>query len=201
MRPGVRQELQPIIDQLLKEEIIKKADFQGPFLSNSHGVPKPDKDVTIAGKTDMYLRKQAGLPVNHARLTLDMRNLNRHVIQKPKVNLPSHLDLVDRFANHYVSCADLSNCYWAIQMEYTCQHLSNFWFNRQVYSFTRLPMGYSASAFIAQSASELTYGQSTMLKFLEFKNWETGSINWPFENVSQFLIIYLDDLCITNRKI
>ena len=61
-------------------------------------------------------------------------------------------------------------------------------------------MGYSASAFIAQSASELTYGQSTMLKFLEFKNWETGSINWPFENVSQFLIVYLDDLCNTTPK-
>ena len=200
MRPGIRAELQPIIDQLLAEGIIKKAEKQGPFLSNSHGVAKPQKNVSIAGKTDMYLRKQAGMPVNHSRLTLDMRALNRHVIQKPKMNLPSHTDLVDRFSNHYVSCADLSNFYWAINMDHSAQHLTNCWFGRQVYSFCRLPMGYVASSYIAQSASELTYGQTTMLKFLKHKNWKMGSTEWPFEKVDQFLIIYLDDLCVTTSK-
>ena len=51
MRPNVRHELKPMIEDLLREGIIKKADFSGPFLSNGHGVPKPEKGVQIAGKT------------------------------------------------------------------------------------------------------------------------------------------------------
>ena len=53
MRANIRHELQPMINDLLTEGIIKKADFQGPFLSNGHGVPKPDKNQQIAGKTDL----------------------------------------------------------------------------------------------------------------------------------------------------
>jgi hypothetical protein len=75
MRVNVCHELRPMIEDLLREEIIKKADFSGPFLSNGHGVPKPDKNVQIAGKADLYLLAQSGLATNHARLTLDLRNL------------------------------------------------------------------------------------------------------------------------------
>ena len=41
MRESIKSELRPMFEQLLKENIIKKADQSGPFLSNSHGVAKP----------------------------------------------------------------------------------------------------------------------------------------------------------------
>ena len=160
-------------------------------------MPKPDKNVKIAGKTDLYLLAQSGKATNHARLTLDLRNLNKYAIGKPKINLPSHKDLVDKFKNHNITCIDLCSQYWSISTEYNCQHLSNFWYNHKVYAFTRLPMGYSNAAFIAQTASELAYGQLTMIKFLEHKNWKAGSSEWPFLKISEIVIIYLDDLAVT----
>ena len=75
-----------------------------------------------------------------------------------------------------------------------------FYYDKSVYSFTRLPMGYANSAYIAQSASELCYGQSTMLKFLKHKGWTQGSSQWPFYDISEILIVYLDDLCLTTDK-
>ena len=189
-----------MIEDLLKENIIKKADQSGPFLSNAHGVAKPDKIHQISGKTDLYLLKQEGVATNHSRLCLDLRNLNRHCVGRPKINLPSHRDLIDRFANHNITTIDLCSQYWAITTDYSCQNLTNFWYDKEVYAFTRLPMGYSNSAFIAQTASELTYGQATMLSFIKMKGWKQGSVDWPFHDISEILIIYLDDLCLTTEK-
>jgi hypothetical protein len=58
-------------------------------------------------------------------------------------------------------------------------------------------MGYSNAAYIAQTASELAYGQLTMMKFLEQKGWKAGSWEWPFLKISEIVIIYLDDLAVT----
>ena len=84
MRANVRHELRPMIEDLLREGIIKHADYSGPFLSNGHGVPKPDKNISVAGKADLYLLKQSGVSTNHARLTIDMKNLNKHVLKFAK---------------------------------------------------------------------------------------------------------------------
>ena len=89
MRPTTRDELKPMVEELLKHGIIKHADKQGPFLSNCHGVIKPEKGVSIAGKTDLYLLKKSGKDHNHGRLTLDLRNLNKYSCTKPKINLPN----------------------------------------------------------------------------------------------------------------
>ena len=50
--------LQPIVDDLVKHNILKVADSQGRFLSNSHGVAKPQKGVKVCGKADEYLLKK-----------------------------------------------------------------------------------------------------------------------------------------------
>ena len=58
-------------------------------------------------------------------------------------------------------------------------------------------MGYSNAAYISQTASELAYGQETMIKFLQHKGWSAGDSNWPFLKISEIIIVYLDDLCVT----
>jgi hypothetical protein len=58
-------------------------------------------------------------------------------------------------------------------------------------------MGFSNAAYIAQTASELAYGQLTMMKFLQHKGWVAGGSEWPFLKISEIIIIYLDDLCVT----
>merc|ERR1712055_1244998 len=54
MKPAVKDDLQPIIRDLLEAGIIRKATQQGAFLSNSHGVSKPDKNKHVAGKADLH---------------------------------------------------------------------------------------------------------------------------------------------------
>ena len=55
MRPTTRDELKPMVAELLAHGIIKHADKQGPFLSNCHGVIKPDKGIPVAGKKQTYI--------------------------------------------------------------------------------------------------------------------------------------------------
>ena len=43
-QPHIVRELAPIVDELIQADIIQKADFQGPFLSNSHAVPRPSAE-------------------------------------------------------------------------------------------------------------------------------------------------------------
>ena len=107
-----------MVTELLRENIIKPANFQGPFCSNSHAVSKPDKKHSISGKADIYLLKQAGQATNHARLTLDLRSLNKHALGKPKINLPSYRDLAVKFIDHFVTNFDLCSHYWAINIKY-----------------------------------------------------------------------------------
>ena len=57
-------------------------------------------------------------------------------------------------------------------------------------------MGYKNSCFIGQSASEMTYSQESLLKFLEMKGWTLNSENFLFEDISDILIVYCDDICI-----
>ena len=195
MKPQVKEDLKPIIKDLLEAGIIKKATQQGAFLSNSHGVSKPDKNKHIAGKADLHIMRQQGESTNHSRLTLDLRNLNEKAVAKPKINLPSYEKLVQVFKNKHVTTCDLRSMYWAIHTSYATQHLSNFYFDHHVYTFTALPMGWVNACFIGQNATEHTYSQASMLEFLRYKNWSTNSENWPFTDITDIAIIYMDDIC------
>ena len=101
MKPSIRDELKPIITELLDVGIIRKATYQGPFLSNSHGVSKPVNNQHMAGKADLHILKQSGGDTNHSRLTLDLRPLNDNAVSRPRINLPSYEALVPVFKNKH----------------------------------------------------------------------------------------------------
>ena len=46
----------------------------------------------------------------------------------------------------------------------------------------------------------MTYSQKTMLAFLEFKGWQINSAEWPFSSISEFLILYVDDLIVKTPR-
>ena len=186
--------LQPIVDNLIKHGILKIADKQDRFLANSHGVAKPIAGMRVCGKADQYLMKQSGIKPDFSRLTVDLRGLNSKCPSGPKINLPTYGNLVKKFKNKKISTFDIRSMYWAIHINYESQDLTNFFFCRHVLSFLRLPMGYKNSCFIGQTASELTYSQASLLKFLEKKGWSLNSEDFPFGDVAEFLIIYCDDI-------
>ena len=193
MKPAVREELRPIINELLEAGIIRKATTQGPFLSNSHGVSKPINSQHLAGKADLHILKMNGGDTNHSRLTLDLRPLNDNAINRPRINLPSYEDLVPVFKNKHITTADLCSMYWSIHVTENTQHLSNFWYDHQVFSFCSLPQGWLNSCFVGQSATAAAYGQAAMLEFLKFKGWKQGSELWPWTHINQCLIVFMDD--------
>ena len=73
LRPEVIKCLQPIVDNLVNHGILKLADSQGKFLSNSHGVAKPVAGVKACGKADIDLMRKAGIASDYSRLTVDLR--------------------------------------------------------------------------------------------------------------------------------
>ena len=86
--------------------------------------------------------------------------------------------------------------YWAIRLDYESQGITNFFFNRHVYSFEVLPMGFKNACFVGQTATELTYSQETMIKFLKYKGWALKSSDWPFSDINDIRIIYIDDVAV-----
>ena len=60
IKPHIAAEVKPIIDELLKNDIIKKADYQGNFLCNAHAVAKPVGSYHIAGKASTHILRQQG---------------------------------------------------------------------------------------------------------------------------------------------
>ena len=200
MSQVVIEELRPIITELLEHGILKLAEKQGPFLSNCHGVSKPQAGLMLQGKADAYLLKKSGQSTNHARLTIDLRNLNKFAVTKPKTNLPNHDTLKNSFKDTYVSKFDLCSHFWSVGVDYETQSNSNFFFAGKVYSFTRLPMGFVNSSFIGQRASEMAYGDDSMHMFLKHKNWTINSHEWPFKSTTEFLVLYLDDLAVYSSR-
>ena len=110
-KPSIVKELKPIVDELLESRIIRKATFQGPFLSNSHSVPRPTGEHHLDGKADVHILKQRGEDVNHSRLTLDLRPLNENAVSRPRINLPSYEDLIPRFKDMHVTTVDLTSMF------------------------------------------------------------------------------------------
>ena len=196
MRVDAKNCLKPIVKELIDNGILKIADTQGKFLSNSHGVAKPINGERVCGKADEYLMKKKGLISDYSRLTVDLRGLNSHCPSSPKLSLPSYETLVKKFKNKFVSMFDIRSMYWSICITHESQELTNFFFDRHVLAFRRLPMGYKNSCFIGQSASEMTYSQESLLRFLKLKGWELNSENFPFADISDIIIIYSDDICV-----
>ena len=61
-------------------------------------------------------------------------------------------------------------------------------------------MGWVNAAYIAQTASELAYSQQSIIQFLVEKGWSAGSEDWPFQDISEIIVIYLDDLCLSTPQ-
>jgi hypothetical protein len=64
----------------------------------------------------------------------------------------------------------------------------------------RLKMGARNSCFIAQQAILMTYSQGNLVIFCEEKGLHFDTDEFPFNNVSQFIICYIDDVCLYSSK-
>ena len=61
-------------------------------------------------------------------------------------------------------------------------------------------MGARNSCFIAQRAALLTYSLENLIIFCKERGLHFNSDEFPFNNVSQFILIYIDDVCLWLSK-
>ena len=90
--------------------------------------------------------------------------------------------------------------FYSIPINYDSQHKTNFWWNGSVFKMCRLPMGVKNDVYIAQKAALLVYSDGNLTIFLQEKGIKKGSEQFSFYSVSQFLLIYLDNLCLFTPK-
>ena len=64
----------------------------------------------------------------------------------------------------------------------------------------RLVMGKKNACYIGQRAALLTYSDDNLVAFLQEKGIDKNSTLFPFEKVSDLLLVYLDDLVIWSSK-
>ena len=57
LKDHVRQEIRPLMDELVREGIFSPDDKQGQFCSNLNCVPKPVKGKVTLGKADLHIDK------------------------------------------------------------------------------------------------------------------------------------------------
>ena len=201
MKAHVATEISPIMTDLIKNDIICKADVHGDFSSNLNCVSKPIKDrIPLLGKADAHIGRMTGVKSNHQRICVDMRSLNSCLLPEPKISLPSYKDLASRFKNTIVSTLDMSSMYWSIHISKKSQPYTNFWYNGQLYSFKRLVMGLKTACYIGQQAMLLAFSDINLKEFLSLKNIKLKSAEFPFSSISEAILIYLDDVALFTPK-
>ena len=188
------------MDQLIKENIFSPADLQGEFCSNLNCVPKPSGDKITLGKADLHIDRLRGVVRNNQRICIDLRGLNSCMPAEGKLTLPPYKDLSKQFANCHCSQWDMTSMYWAIPLNYSSQFKTNFWYVKRIYKMNRLVMGQKNACYIGQRAALLTYYDDNLVAFLKEKGIDKNSSLFPFETVSDFLLVYLDDLVIWSSK-
>ena len=90
--------------------------------------------------------------------------------------------------------------YYGIKLSQDSKKYTNVWFNNQAYCHNALPMGLRSSPFYAQMVSEQIFSNDNLARFAETEGLILGSEAFPFTDVEQFRIVYIDDLLIHTLK-
>ena len=117
-----------------------------------------------------------------------------------KLSLPSYKDLKKKFSDCLCSQWDMTSMYWSVPLNYSSQEKTNFWYSGKIYKMNRLVMGQRNACFIGQRAALVTYSNENLAAFCQEKGITLNTPEFQLEKVGDFLIVYLDDLVIWNKK-
>ena len=62
-------------------------------------------------------------------------------------------------------------------------------------------MGCSLSSFVGSQVTNITYSNENLETFLQMKQLEKNTPDFPYSTIDQFMIIYADDLIIFPTEI
>ena len=147
------------------------------------------------------MNQSLGLRSNRNRICVDLRGLNDILGPTPKVKMPRTSLLKENAYGSHLTSFDMTMFYYGIKLAQDSKKYTNFWFNNKSFCHTCLPMGLKSSPFYVQMISEKIFSNDNLAKFCEIEGLELGSVDFPFKDVEEFRIVYIDDLLIHTLKI
>ena len=186
------------IKQWEEMKVIRKC-HNPRMLSNINVVNKPSDiflDGTRAGKINNDNKS------TEFRLTVDQRNLNDCTRNISSPLTPTPDDIIGKLRGKRCSCIDLKNAFYTIKIKESCQDLTSFYFDDQVYCFNRLVMGLSSSPATYVHYMNLMFSKENFAKILDQMDIEKQALlQEHFSDFSDFIIYYFDDLYVFTTEI
>ena len=100
----------------------------------------------------------------------------------------------------HLTSFDMTMFYYGIKLSQDSKKYNNGWFNGRSCCHNALPMDLRSSPFFAQLVSEQFSQTRTLLDLQKLRGSCWGSDAFPFTDVEQFRIVYIDDLLIHTLK-
>ena len=80
-----------------------------------------------------------------------------------------------------VSSYDLRQMFFSIPVAHDSRKFFNFWFDGEVLTQNRLPMGVRNSIWVGQRTTNITYSDVNLVNFLKMKGLTLGSKEFPYK--------------------
>ena len=143
------------------------------------------------------MRQEGTLGKSRYRLCLDFRALNTILLAPTKTILPSLPDIRSFCRHKILTSLDLKDMFFSIPLSSAAQNLTNFYFRNNIYKMKRLSMGIASSPWFGMHAMRLCFNKDAYLKWKQALPSDT---KFHFQDPSQFLIFYMDDILIASPE-
>ena len=90
--------------------------------------------------------------------------------------------------------------FFSIPVAHNSRKYFNFWYDGEIFTHNRLPMGVSISSWVGQQVTSITYSDINLTIFLKLKGLTTNTKAFSYSTVKEFIIIYMDDLLVTTDE-
>ena len=175
------------ISKLAKADIVRVCEHP-LHLSNLVLVPKTIKrdnsKAAALSKNDENIRGW--------RVCQDLTTLNKNcsnVQRVPSINID---EFIAKLGNKYVSCFDITQCYYHIPLSARSQRLTAFYVGENVYAWNRLTMGQISAASTLKKLFQLCFHDSVLKEFKQHR-LHPSKHHLVGDSYENFLQSYFDD--------
>ena len=175
------------IDKLAKADVVRLCE-DPLHLSNLVLVPKTIKrDNSKAAALNVDDKNIRGW-----RVCQDLTTLNKNCSNVQRVPSISVDDFISKLGNKYVSCFDITQCYYHIPLSSRAQRLTAFYVGEDVYAWNRLTMGQISAASTLKKLFKLCFSDEVLEEFKKTK-LHPSKHHLVGNSYQNFLQSYFDD--------
>ena len=190
LKTGLLQECDHPVEAVANFVIVKKP------LQDSHLRQASKADKQQARKNEEELLHEGATP--DVRMTVDMTTLNRQIVGRHDVQLPSLAEVKMKIRNHYTSSFDIQDGYNSIKLNAKTTRYMNVYFQNKILTFRTLVQGIKSAPYIFCSAMKATLDDKILTEIVQQQQWTDKE--FPFTSFEDFTSHYIDDIVIFSPK-